>query len=553
MKIKKSFVIRGAIVLGCIALAALVYSVYTETRFDIPNAFGDLASFADESVLAWAEARSLTEARTAFQKDPVGKTLSESALFRDSVLEPMQDQARYFTRRLVQLTGLDIGEAVLARAFELPAAIGIYAINESNTMPVCILKVRAGDSLVTGLAAKLGAALSGDNELTETKWKEKSIFALGEAPRTIYFALVNDALLVSPEMDLVKLSIRSASRKDARALPPEWKDFLARHPFGEGVLARFWIRQEYCREAFPGIPLIIPGAARAASLAASVTVNPGLALEASWNPADAAAVISENMLRQLPASGLAMQADANFAMGETWLGSGLFARALAELPKDIRSNLEKFLKTLAGNFALVFEGVLGDGSAVWPSLRFIADAGKANEQAFAKLETLIADIPGAKISPASHHGLEYKTLLHTDNPYTQEGKTPAPKRIGGFNPCYARIGDLIVLALDEKSMQSAIELSQGLQPQILDTTFFTQSLDKVRRESLTHYAVLDAKKIIANIYPQMEAYGFRSGDYSQRELAGAFRPLLNDGLGFNTLSVIAAREQNHIRARLTPR
>jgi len=55
------------------------------------------------------------------------------------------------------------------------------------------------------------------------------------------------------------------------------------------------------------------------------------------------------------------------------------------------------------------------------------------------------------------------------------------------------------------------------------------------------------------MYPQMEAYGFRSGDYSQRELAGAFRPLVNDGPGFSTLTMIAAREQNYIRARLITR
>jgi len=556
---KKKYII-GILAIACLLFAVLVYSVYSETRFDIPGAFGELSNFADKSVLAWAEAPALTELLSlaesgggsrALAKDPVGKALSDGVFFREYIAAPIRDRVRLFARRLEQVTGLDIGEAVLARAFELPAALALYETGEGANAPVCILKVRTGDSIVASLAAKLGSALSGENGLTETKWKEKSIFSLGIEEKALHFALVNDVLVVSPEMDLLKLSIRSASLEGARTPPPDWEDFLARHPLRGGTLARLWAKRDFLLTVCPGLVLLIPDLARVPTLSLALVTSPSLALEASWNPPqqNPAAVLSESILRQLPASGLIMEANANFAAGESWLASNLFSKALEEMPKDIRANIESFLKTLTGDFALVFEGFDGNAKAAWPMLRLIFNA-KASAEAFAKLEAALAGIPGVHIVSARHHDTEYRSLMKRR---AQDEREAAAGSAESFNPCFARIGELVVLSLDEKSMKSAIELSRGMQAQFMDTALFTQTLGKARREGLTHYAFMDTKKTLAQAYTHMESYAFRSGDYSQRELAAAFRPLLNEGLGFTTLAGVAAPEEKYIRAALTPR
>ena len=556
---KKKLIIAGLALLCCIGLAALVYSIH---NFIIPNSFGDLSSFADKSVLAWAEAPALTKAYDALKNDPIGKTLCEGTLFRDFIAAPLSDRVRFFARRLESVTGLDIGEAVLARAFELPAAIALYEIDKSNTAPACILRVRPGDSLIASLAAKLIAALGPDNTdgdgsgLTKTQWKDESIYSLksetGNEKQTLHFALVNDVLIVSPDMDLVKLSIRNASLGETRSLPPDWKDFLTRHPLREGTLARVWMHQDFLLSAYPGAALLVPELARVPSLSLALVTKPGLALEASWNAPgklNQGTLLNESMIRQLPAAGLVMEANANFTAGESWLKSKLFANTMKEIPKAIRANLENFFKTLTGGFAIVFDGFDGTGKSAWPEVRLIFDVreAKASAEAFARLESLITSIPGVRTVTARHHNVEYRLLL--------ERGQHAPSR-ESFNPCFARIGEqneLIILTLDENSMKSAIELSRGVQAQFLDTALFGESLGKVRRENLMHYAFLDAKKILANTYTQMQAFGFRSEEYSQRDLAAAFRPLLNNGPGFTTLIAVAAREENYIRATLTPR
>jgi hypothetical protein len=551
MKMKKKLIIGILALLCCTGLAALVYSIH---NFIIPDSFGDLASFADKSALAWVEAPTLTKTYAALKSDPTGKPFSEGMLFRDYIAAPLSDRVRFFTRRLEQITGLDIGEAVLTRAFELPAAIALYEIDKGQIAPVCILRVRPGDSIIASLAAKLGAALSGGGGLIETKWKDEAIYSLGGENQTMHFSFVNDVIIVSPVMDLVKLSIRSASLGDARSLPPDWENFLVRHPLKEGTLARIWMRRDFLLSSIPGLALLIPDLARVPTISAALAVKPSLLLEASWNTPSGArpdAVLSEAILRQLPAAGFIMEANANFAGGESWLKSNLFSRTLKEMPKNIRTNLENFFKSLTGDFAIVFDGFDGNRQAAWPSLRIVfaatgAQAARASTEAFGRLETLIASIPGVRTVAARHHNVEYRILL--------ENAQQSPSK-ESFNPSFARVGELIVIALDEKSMKSAIELSRGAQAHFLDTALAKNILggEEVAAKGLTHYAFLDAKKTLANAYTHMEAYGFRSGSYSQRDLAAAFRPLLNNGPGFTTLTAVAAREQNYIRATLTPR
>lgn len=538
---KKRTILISLASLAFLGAAALVYSVYTETRFTIPARFGDLSSFVDESALAYIEAPSAVTAVESLRRTAVGKTFLEGVLARDLVIGPITDQVRFFSRRLQGLTGLDIGQATLERLFSMPAAAVLYRTSATNRAVVSIIKVRTTDSVIASLAGKLGAAVSSENSLSETKWKERSIFTLGSGRQALHFALVNDALVISPVQDLVKLSIKNASLAASRTLPPDWAAFLKRHPAESGMLARVWLQRDFVRSDIPVAGLLLPGSIRATSLSLAFLVTPAPRIEASWTPHEGKqeALLETAILNQLPAEAHFVLGDSGFSGGDTWRLSPLLADLFQSMPEDNRDALEAFLKSLPAGFAIVFDGFTGNANGTWPSVRLVWDAGNQAAAAMQKLEAFIATLPDAKLASASHKQVSYRKLTGGEG--------------NRFDPCYARIGNMIVLALDEPSLKSAIDLAKGAQKVLPDTQVFTSALGRIRRESVTHFSHIDALRVIKNLYKEMGEHAFRSKDFSRREVAAALGTLASQGPGFSSLTLVAGRDQGYTRATISIR
>lgn len=538
---KKRTILVSLISLAFLGIAAFVYSVYTETRFTIPARFGDLSGFVDESALAYVEAPAAVTAVNALRKNSIGKTLLEGVLARDLIIGPITDQVQFFSRRIQALTGLDIGQATLERLFSLPAAAVLYRISATNRAVVSIIKVRTSDSVIASLAGKLGAAVSSENSLSETKWKERSLFTLGAGRQALHFALVNDVLVISPEQDLVKLSIKNASLAARRALPPDWADFLKRHPAESGLLARAWLRREFVQADLPLLGLLLPEAIRANSLSLAFLVSPAPRIEASWTPHGKKqdALLTTAILNQLPAETHFVLGDSGFSGGDTWRLSPLLSNLFQTMPDDNREALEGFLSSLPGGFALVFNGFTGNANGTWPALRLIWDAGSQAGKALQKLEAFIATLPSAKLVSASHRQVSYRKLIGG------EGRR--------FDPCYARIGSIIVVSLDEPSIKSAIDLARGAQKVLPDSDVFTSALGRIRRESVTHFSHLDALRFIKNLYKEMGEHAFRRKDFSRREVTSAMGTLASQGPGFSSLTLVAGRDQGYTRATISIR
>jgi len=538
---KKRSIFLVLIALAFLVGSVFVYSVYTETRFTIPARFGDLTSFVDSSALAYVEAPFAVTAVSELRKSKIGKTFLDGVLARDLVIGPVTDQIRFFSRRIQGLTGLDIGEEALNRLFSMPAAAVLYQVNSTNRAVVSIIKVRTSDSIVASLAGKLGAAVSGESGLSETKWKERSIFSLGTGRQALHFALVNDVLVISPVQDLVKLSIKSASLATTRDLPPDWSAFIKRHPTETGMLARVWLRREFIRNDLPMLGLFAPGAFRAAAVSLAFLVTPAPRIEASWSPYDNTTdpVLETAILGQLPSDTHLVLGDSGFFGGDTWRLSPLLSDLFQSMPEDNRNALEAFLKALPGGFGIVFDGFTGNANGTWPKARLVWNAGAQAQDAMQKLEAFVGSLPEAKIENGSHKGVPYRKLVG--------GATQR------FDPCYARIGNLIVLSLDEPSMKSAIDLTKGAQKVLADSSILTSSLGKLRRENITHFSHIEAMRLVQNLYKEMGEHAFRSKDFSRREVSSALGPLASEGPGFSSLTIIAGRDQGYTRATISIR
>jgi len=538
---KKRSILLLLITLAFLVASVFVYSVYTETRFTIPARFGDLTSFVDSSALAYIEAPSAVTAVAELRTSKIGKTFLDGVLARDLVIGPVTDQIRFFSRRIQGLTGLDVGEGTLSRMFSMPAAAILYQVNPTNRAVVSVIKVRTSDSVITALAGKLGAAVSGENSLSETKWKERSIFTLGTGRQALHFALVNDVLVISPVLDLVKLSIKSASLAATRDLPPDWSAFIKRHPTESGMLARVWLRRDFIRSDIPVLGLFAPGAFRAAAVSLAFHVKPAPRIDASWTPYSNTndPVLETAILGQLPADTHLVLGDSGFAGGDTWRLSPLLADLFQSMPEENRNALEAFLKALPGGFGLVFDGFTGNDNGTWPAARLVWNAGPQAQDAMQKLETFVGSLPEAKIENGSHKDVPYRKLV---GGVTQR-----------FDPCYTRIGNLIVLSLDEPSMKSAIDLAKGAQKVLADSSVLTTSLGKLRRESITHFSHIDVMRLVQNLYKEMGEHAFRSKDFSRREVSSALGPLASEGPGFSSLTIVAGRDQGYTRATINIR
>ncbi|HOG65474.1 MAG TPA: hypothetical protein PLD82_08575 [Spirochaetota bacterium] len=209
------------------------------------------------------------------------------------------------------------------------------------------------------------------------------------------------------------------------------------------------------------------------------------------------------------------------------------------MPEENRNALEAFLKALPGGFGLVFDGFTGNDNGTWPAARLVWNAGPQAQDAMQKLETFVGSLPEAKIENGSHKDVPYRKLV---GGVTQR-----------FDPCYTRIGNLIVLSLDEPSMKSAIDLAKGAQKVLADSSVLTTSLGKLRRESITHFSHIDVMRLVQNLYKEMGEHAFRSKDFSRREVSSALGPLASEGPGFSSLTIVAGRDQGYTRATINIR